>query len=73
VFFCFCIVVVAIFIVVVVVVVIKRFVKVKKLFKKITLLFNNFVVININNKKATILRLYINKLAILTFTFFFIL
>jgi len=66
-----CIVVVITFIVVVVVVVIKRFVKVKKLVKKIVLLSNNLVVVDINNKKATRLKLYVNKLTISTFTFFF--
>jgi len=59
-------------IVVVVIVVIKRFVKVKKLFKKIALLSNNLVVVDIDNKKTTKLKLRINKLTISTFILFFI-
>jgi len=68
-----CIVVVAIFIIVVVVVIIKRSIKVKKLFKKIALLSNNFVIVDINNKKATRLKLRVDKLTISIFTLFFIL
>jgi len=71
-FSCLCIVVVAILVVVVVVVVIKRFVRIRKFFKKIALSSNNFVVIDVNNKKATRLKLRIDELAISTLTLFFI-
>jgi len=50
----------------------KRFVKVKKLFKKIALSSNNLVVVDVNNKKATRLKLRVSKLAISTLTLFFI-
>jgi len=57
-------------IVVVAIVVIKRSVKARKLFKKIALSSNNFVVIDINNKKATKLKLCVDKLLISIFILF---
>jgi len=68
-----CIVAIVTSIVVVVVAIIKRSIKVKKFFKKIALSSNNLVVVDIDNKKATRLKLRIDKLVILTLIFFFIL